>query len=571
MNGFILSTVKYFKILFLLLFVLKPVWLYSQSDRNQKSITAPHGGVASADSLASKIGVDILQKGGNAADAATAVAMALAVVYPQAGNLGGGGFLVHRTTNGEIYVLDFRETAPAAITPEAYLDENGEVIPGLSQVGGLAVGVPGTVRGFYQFHQKFGNISWYEVLEPAIELAENGITVGPQLADVLKENENYFKNFPSTELIFMPRGKILEEGDILYQENLAHTLKEIALHGDEPFYDGEIGREIVKSVQMYGGLLSMDDLNNYQSIVRDAIFINHESYTVYGVPLPTSGGILLSEILESLKYIDLDSYALNSAGYVSLLSELEKVYFAFRNEYLGDPDYTEVPLTQLLSPTLARRVSESVRVGHPISISQSSLAELLKESEETTHFSVVDSFVNAVSVTYTLNDNFGSKLVAGSTGILLNDEMDDFTIKPGQPNIYGLVQGKANLVGPGKRMLSSMCPVIVTKNGELVGALGSPGGPKIITVVLQMLLNLIDWGMTLDEAINAGRFHHQWIPDSIYYENGKFSEAVLKKLEQWGYGLVKRDRIGDVQAIWRMDDVWQLSSDPTGSGYPRGY
>ena len=569
MNGFILTATKYFK-LFLLLFLI-PAWLYSQAEGNQKSISAPHGGVASADSLASEIGVAVLQKGGNAADAATAVAMALAVVYPQAGNLGGGGFLIHRSAKGEIYVLDFRETAPAAISPESYLDENGEVIPELSQVGGLAVGVPGTVRGFYQFHQKFGKIPWYEVLEPSIELAENGFSVGSQLATLLKENEKYFKNFPSTELIFMPHGQVLQAGDILYQDNLAHTLREIALHGDEPLYDGEIGREIVKSVQMYGGVLSMDDLTNYQPIVRDPVVIHHKSYTIYGLSLPSSGGVLLSEILESLKYTDLDRYAFNSAGYISLLAELEKVYFGFRNEYLGDPDYAEIPLSRLLSPTLARSVSEKVRVGYPITISQSLLAEWLKESEETTHFSVVDSFDNAVSVTYTLNDNFGAKLVAGSTGIILNNEMDDFTIKPGQPNIYGLVQGEANLVGPGKRMLSSMCPVIVTKEGELVGALGSPGGPKIITVVLQMLLNLIDQEMTLDLAINAGRFHHQWIPDSIYYETGKFSDAVLKKLEQWGYGLVKRDRIGDVQAIWRGDDVWQLSSDPRGNGYPRGY
>ena len=554
------------------LFELIPSVSYTQNQFNRKSILSPHGGVASADSLTSEIGVKILEEGGNAADAATAVAMALAVVYPQAGNLGGGGFLVHRSADNQIYVLDFRETAPAATSVDLYLDENGNIAPGSTQIGGLAVGVPGTVKGFYQFHQKFGKLAWFDVLEPAIKMAENGFPVSQYLAKTLRENEKYFKEFPPSELIFMPHGKILEKGDILYQENLAHSLKEIALHGDEPFYDGEIGREIVKTVQLYGGVLSMDDLYKYQVAENDPVVINYKSYTIYTVPLPSSGGIMLSQILESLKYGDLDSTAFNSAGYVSLLSELEKAYFGFRNEYLGDPDYAAIPLNELLSPQLARKVSEGVRIGHPIEVSQTVLADWLKESEETTHFSVVDSSHNAVSVTYTLNDNFGSKLVAGSTGILLNDEMDDFTFKPGQPNIYGLVQGEANFIEPGKRMLSSMCPVIVTRGNELIGALGSPGGPKIITTVLQMILNLIDQKMTLDDAITAGRFHHQWFPDSIYIESAKFNENMLLELEQWGYGLVKRDRIGDVQAIWRADNkVWQLCSDPRGNGYPRGF
>jgi gamma-glutamyltranspeptidase / glutathione hydrolase len=576
MNDSILNINKKIKLIIIVflifLFVLIPASSYSQNQLNRKSILSLHGGVASADSLASGIGVKILEEGGNAADAATAVAMALAVVYPQAGNLGGGGFLVHRSSDNQIYVLDFRETAPAATSVDLYLDENGNVAPGRTEIGGLAVGVPGTVKGFYQFHQKFGKLAWFDVLEPAIKMAENGFPVSQYLAKTLRENEKYFKEFPPSELIFMPHGKNLEKGDILYQENLAHSLKEIALHGDEPFYDGEIGREIVKTVQMYGGVLSMDDLNNYRAVECDPVVINYKSYTIYTVPLPSSGGIMLSQILESLKYGDLDSTAFNSAGYVSLLSELEKAYFGFRNEYLGDPDYAAIPLNELLSPQLARKVSEGVRIGHPIEVSQTVLDDWLKESEETTHFSVVDSFHNAVSVTYTLNDNFGSKLVAGSTGILLNDEMDDFTFKPGQPNIYGLVQGEANFIEPGKRMLSSMCPVIITRGNELIGALGSPGGPKIITTVLQMLLNLIDQKMTLDDAIQAGRFHHQWLPDSIYIESEKFKETVLLKLEQWGYGLVKRDRIGDVQAIWHSDNiVWQLSSDPRGNGYPRGF
>lgn len=570
-NSFLI--LKLFNLIILISFlVFSNFPSFAQNNQNKKTILVQHGGVSSDDILASNVGVEILKNGGNAADAATAVAMALAVVYPQAGNLGGGGFLIHRSSDGEVFVLDFREIAPQKAHPKMYLNVKGDLIPESSLIGGLAVGVPGTVKGVYRYHQKYGNLPWYQVLEPAVKLAEDGFVIGKFLADRLKENEKYFKRFSPTSLIFMPKGKTLEAGDKLYQKNLAQTLREIALHGDVVFYKGEIGKEIAKTVRKHGGILSFDDLRSYQTIKREPIIIEYRDYTIYAVPPPSSGGIVINAILNSLKKLELNKYALNSAEYISLLSELEKLFFAFRNQYLGDPDFVEMPLEKLLSPAFAERVAKTIRIGHPKPALELSIIEYLgQESEETTHFSVIDSAQNAISVTYTLNANFGCKLVAGSTGILLNNEMDDFSAKPGSPNIYGLVQGEPNMIVPGKRMLSSMCPIIVTRDDKLVGVLGSPGGPMIITAILQTLLNLIDHHMSLDQAIATGRFHHQWLPDSIYYEKGKLNLGELKRLEQMGYGLVKRNHLGDVQAIWQSENGWQISSDPRGNGYPSGY
>ncbi len=563
-------TLKFTLLLFLMLFTFSSPMAMEQS--LPKSIQVNNAGVASAHIEASQVGVRILKDGGNAADAATAVAMALAVVFPQAGNLGGGGFLVYRHSGNQIYVLDFRETASSAATENMYLDDQGNVQEKKSLVGGLAVGVPGTVRGFYQFHQKYGQLSWNDVLQPAIQLAKDGFVINEYLENSFKNKARSLKQFPSTRSVFFPKGEVPKAGDLFQQIQLARSLKSIANHGPDAFYEGEIAKEIVKSVRNNGGIISLQDLKAYQPVERDPIQINYRGYNIFAAPPPSSGGAVIGGILNALKQINLEEYPLHSAQQIALLIELEKRYFAFRNQLLGDPAFVEMPLEKLLSPKLANHLFKEIDLQNPLPSQEISAEKLLrKESEETTHFSVIDSHQNAVSVTYTLNASFGSKLVAGNTGILLNNEMDDFASKPGSPNMYGLVQGAANSIHPGKRMLSSMTPLIVTKNGELIGLLGSPGGPTIITTVLQVLINMIDYEIPLSKAIDTGRFHHQWLPDTTYYERDKFNPDVLKTLEQWGYAFVERNSMGDVHAVWKIDDEWLICSDMRGNGYPGGF
>jgi gamma-glutamyltranspeptidase/glutathione hydrolase len=542
-------------------------------NNNSKCISVSKCAVASAHIEASRAGVEIMKQGGNAADAATAVAMALAVVYPQAGNLGGGGFLLYRPAKDSVYFLDFREMAPQKAQPDMFLDKNGDVIPYASLVGGLAVGVPGTVRGFYQFHRKFGRLSWKAVLAPAISLAEDGFIINSFMEGAFRKAESRFGSFPSTAAIFLPGGSPPKEGVRFYQKDLAVSLRKIAERGDQAFYEGEIAKQIANAVQQNGGIITCEDLKNYRAVERKPVAIDYCGCRIYAAPPPSSAGVVLNGILNSLSLVDFSKYQFNTAEYIALVSELSKHYFAFRNELLGDPDFVKMPLQNLTSPQLSYKILQQVDYRNPVPSSKISSSKLLKnrEKDETTHFSVVDAEGNAISVTYTLNGNFGSYLVAGSTGILLNDEMDDFAIKPGSPNVYGLVQGKANAIEPGKRMLSSMSPVIISRNGNLVGVLGSPGGPKIISTVLEVLVNLIDFKMPLNQAIAAGRFHHQWLPDSIYYEKDKFSAKELQKLEQWGYRLVKRDFIGDVHAVWKNEAGWRVCSDPRGNGAPDGF
>lgn len=562
------------------LFLLVVIWsavvrVYGGSSASPlppKSITVPHAGVASANYLASRVGVEMMRQGGNAADAATAVAMALAVVHPEAGNLGGGGFLLYRQQDGMVYALDFRETAPGAATPDMYLDAQGNPIPEKSVIGGLAVGVPGTVRGFYHFHQKFGKLPWAQVLQPAIDLAEQGFILDEYQVNLIKAVHRDLEKFPSSRKEFLPDGKLPRVGERFYRKNLGRTLRTLALHGDRPFYEGEIAREIVKSVRMHGGILSLEDLKNYRAVERQALVFPYRQYTVIAMPPPSSGGVVLQGLLQSLQLVDMREYPLHSARQIAFLTELEKRYFALRNRYLGDPDFVPIPLQAILSPELSQRFVQEIDVQHPTPSSRINPEELLyPEGEHTTHFSVVDARGNAVSVTYTLNDIFGSRLVAGNTGVLLNDEMDDFAAKPGTPNMFGLVQGEANRIEPGKRMLSSMCPVIVEKDGELAGLWGAPGGPRIISEVFLVLLNLVDYHKSLPEAVELGRFHHQWLPDSIFIEMAKFNPRTIDTLRQWGYGFKKRKKMGDVQAIWRTEEGWAIVSDPRYNGYPAGY
>ncbi len=559
-------------VLIFLLAFLSPA-LFAGNESLPKTVYATHAGVASVHVEASRAGVEILRAGGNAADAATAVAMALAVVYPQAGNLGGGGFLLYYHSGEQPYVLDFRETAPGAAHHDMYLNEKGELQEEKSRIGGLAVGVPGTVRGFYHFQKKFGKLPWAAVLQPAIRLAEEGLVADSFWVKSFRADSANLVQFPSTRITFFPGGKLPRVGEVFRQKNLARTLKNLALHGDRPFYEGEIAREIVKAVRLHGGILSLQDLENYRVKERQPLCFYYRGFTICSVPPPSSGGVLLSGMCNALSEVDLSRYPFHSPRQIALFAEIEKHYFALRNHFLGDPDFVSMPLEKLLSPRLAHSIVQRINIRKPVPARRIFAPRLLAlaESKETTHFSVVDSAGNAVSVTYTLNGNFGSRLVAGSTGILLNNEMDDFAAQPGKPNMFGLVQGEANSIAPGKRMLSSMSPVIVLHNGNLKGVLGSPGGPTIITTVLQVLVHLIDYRLPLPDAVAAGRFHHQWLPDSLYCEKNRFPPDVLKTLEQWGYAPVKRSRLGNVQAIWKQDNGWLLCSDPRGHGHPAGF
>ena len=535
-------------------------------------IFAPAAGVASAHIEASRVGVEILQQGGNAADAAVAVSMALAVVYPQAGNLGGGGFIVYRSAEGKNYVLDFRETAPAAARQDMYLDSAGAVLSAKSTLGGLAVGVPGTVRGLFRFHRRFGSLPWAKLLEPAIRLAEEGFVLNRYVSRSIRSAAAAFRKFPGSAAVFLPGGKAPEPGDRFYQKNLARSLRTIALHGERGFYRGEIAREIVKSVQMNGGILTVEDLKQYRAIEREPVVISYHDYRIITVPPPSSAGVVLAGLFNSLQTIDLGRFPFNSPQYIAFLSELEKRYFALRNQLLGDPDFIRMPLEQLYLPQFAARIVKQIDYRHPVPAAEISAQNLLgSESNQTTHFSVVDPAGNAVSMTTTLNGSFGCKLVAGSTGILLNNEMDDFAAKPGSPNMYGLVQGRANSIAPGKRMLSSMSPVVVTRHDSLIGLLGSPGGPTIITSVFQVLLNLIEHRMDLQQSVSAPRFHQQWLPDSVEVEKNRFEPAVLEKLKQWGYHIVQKNHLGDVEAIWRKQGGWSICTDYRGNGIPAGY
>jgi gamma-glutamyltranspeptidase/glutathione hydrolase len=554
----------------LILFFLSD-FVYSNT---QRSILVDSAAVACADPLAAKVGLEILKDGGNAIDAVTAVAFTMAVTYPRAGNLGGGGFIISRKNNGELFCLDFRETAPKNATFDLFWDDEEKEKPQRSLIGALAAGVPGTVRGLYFAHQKYGNLPWERVLEVAIKYARNGFTVYEALHSSLKHKKKYFEMFPESMKIYFPNGETIEVGDTLRQLDLANTLEKISMFGDSVFYEGEIAEEIVRSVQHFGGILSTEDFKNYSARVRAPVKFDYRGYTVISMAPPSSGGLILNGILNTLELEDLSSsFEQNSANYIALLSEVEKRWYAHRNLFLADPDFVEIPFELFTSKSTSKDIMNSVSLNTPYpSEHMNEYRQIqINEKSETTHISILDAKGNAVALTYTLNGSFGNCMVAGKTGILLNNEMDDFSVKPGSPNLYGLVQGWANAIEPGKRMLSSMTPTIIEKNGALEGLLGTPGGSTIITSVLQIIINKIDYKMTLQDAMAAGRFHHQWLPDTIYYEKNKFSASVLNELQQRGFRFKPVSSIGDIQAIWRRSNQWEVCSDKDGTGIPKGY
>lgn len=528
-------------------------------------VKAQHGMVASVDAMATRVGVEILRQGGNAVDAAVAVGFALAVTHPQAGNLGGGGFMLLRTASGRATAIDFREMAPGHASRDMFLDKQGNADSKLSLTSHLASGTPGTVAGLALAAQKYGTLPLSTLLAPAIKLAREGIPVNDALADDLKTyGKEVLITHPNSKAIFYkPDGTPWQKGDRLVQKNLAHSLQLIARQGPDAFYKGEIADEIAGEMAQHGGLISKADLAAYRAVERTPVSGTYRGYEVFSMPPPSSGGIHIVQILNILENFDLAKMGFGSADAMQVMAEAEKYAYADRSEYLGDPDFVKVPWQALTSKAYAKTLAQQIDVAKARPSSEIKPGKLEPyESNQTTHFSVVDKQGNAVAVTYTLNTYFGSGIVAGNSGILMNNEMDDFSAKPGTPNVYGLVGGEANAVQPAKRPLSSMSPTIVAKGGKTWLVTGSPGGSRIITTVLQMVVNSIDFGMNVAEATNAPRFHHQWLPDQLRVEKG-FSPDTLRLLENKGQHVKVLPSMGSTQSIMiGPDGMLYGASDP---------
>ena len=527
-------------------------------------VRAQNGMVASVDAAATNVGVDILRQGGNAVDAAVAVGYALAVTHPQAGNLGGGGFMLIRLKDGRTTAIDFREMAPSAAGRDMFLDAQGNPDGKKSLTSHLASGTPGTVAGFSLALEKYGTLPLAKAIAPAIALAKEGIIVNDALADDLKTyGSEVLPQHANSKAIFWKDGEPLKKGDRLVQANLAKSLALIAKDGPDAFYKGAIAEQIANEMKNNGGLITKADLAAYKAVERQPVSGDYRGYQIYSMPPPSSGGIHIIQILNILSQFDMHQYGFGSADAMQLMAEAEKRAYADRSEYLGDPDFVKVPWQALTSKEYAKALAAEIDVNKATPSGEIRPGKLAPyESNQTTHFSVVDKSGNAVAVTYTLNTTFGTGIVAGNTGIIMNNEMDDFSAKPGVPNVYGLVGGEANAVGPKKRPLSSMSPTIVVKNGQAWLVTGSPGGSRIITTVLQMIVNTVDYGMNVAEATSAPRFHHQWLPDELRVEKG-FSPDTLKLLAQKGQKVVVKPAMGSTQSIMiGPDGTLYGASDP---------
>ncbi|QIG91346.1 MULTISPECIES: gamma-glutamyltransferase [unclassified Bradyrhizobium] len=498
-------------------------------------VAAENGMVVSAQHLATQVGIEVLKRGGNAVDAAVAVGYALAVVYPAAGNLGGGGFMTIQLADGRKTFLDFRETAPKGATANMYLDKDGNVVNGLSTKGHLAVGVPGSVSGMEYAREKYGTMKRADVIAPALQLAEDGFVLDQGDVSMLETTTKDFQDDPPSAAIFLNNGKPFQVGERLTQHELAETLREISKRGTDGFYKGWVGAAIVAASQAGKGLLTQEDLDNYKVRELAPVECDYRGYHVVSAPPPSSGGVVICEILNILEGYQLKELGYHSAQAVHYQIEAMRHAYVDRNSYLGDPDFVKNPLARLLDKDYAakiRAVIDPARAGVSKEIKPGVPPH---EGSNTTHYSIADKDGNAVSVTYTLNDWFGAKVTAAKTGVLLNDEMDDFTAKVGVPNLYGLVQGEANAIAPGKRPLSSMSPTIVSKDGKPVMVVGTPGGSRIITAVLLTMINAIDYGMNAQEAVDMPRFHQQWLPEATNVEDFALSPDTRKILEGFGH------------------------------------
>jgi gamma-glutamyltranspeptidase/glutathione hydrolase len=512
----------------------------------RKKATGEKGAVVSAHPLATRAGLDILKKGGNAIDASIAVQLALAVVYPGAGNLGGGGFLVASLADGKTLAIDYREKAPAAAHRDMYLDSAGNARTDRSQNGHLAGGVPGTVAGLFASH-KHGKLPFSELIAPAIELAEKGFAVTAAEASSLNNNKASFLKYSTRPTALVKKAQ-WKAGDTLVQSELAETLKRIRDGGQPGFYEGETARFIIEEMQRGGGLISYEDLRNYQARERTAIRFPYKGYEILTMPLPSSGGIIIRQALGMMESRDLPSLGFQTPASVQLMTEVERRAYADRAEFMGDVDFVKVPVKRLMSDDYIRQRMADYQPGMAGKSSVTGPGRINPESEETTHLSVADRWGNAVAVTTTLNGGYGSHTVIGRAGFLLNNEMDDFSVKPGVPNMYGALGTEANAITPGKRMLSSMTPTIVLKDTKPYLVVGTPGGTTIPTSVLQTIVNILDFGLSIEDAVYKPKFHHQWQPDVIAIENG-FPENVANALKSMGYTLTKRGQIGRTEVI----------------------
>lgn len=531
-------------------------------------VWAKHGMVASQETLASRTGVEILKQGGNAVDAAVAVAFSLAVTLPRAGNIGGGGFmLVHLAKENKTIAIDYREMAPSKAKKDIFLDENGNAVTKLSREHGLAVGVPGTVMGMSLALEKYGTMTMAQVTAPAIKMAQEGISVSPDLAVSLAGLKRRMSQWPSTAAIFYKAdGSDFQVDDILKQPELAHSLQLIAEKGTKGFYEGETAEKLVKAVQEAGGIMTLEDLKHYKAVEREPVRGQYRGYEVVSMPPPSSGGVHIIEMLNVLQQFPIDKFGHNTAQTIHVMAEIMKHAYADRSEYLGDPDFYKVPVKQLTDKDYAQKIASQIALNKTTPSEEIKPGNLAPyESDQTTHFSVVDKWGNAVSNTYTLNFSYGSGLVAKGTGILLNNEMDDFSAKPGTPNGYGLVGGDANAVEGNKRPLSSMSPTIVMKDGKPFLVTGSPGGSRIITTTLQIIMNVIDHGLNIAEASNAARVHHQWLPDELRVETS-LNRDTISLLEAKGHKVSVQSAMGSTQSIMVTDQGIFGATDPRHSG-----
>jgi gamma-glutamyltranspeptidase/glutathione hydrolase len=536
-----------------------------------KDIIVSHGMVVSAHPEASRIGNEILRKGGNAIDAAIATEFALAVCYPEAGNIGGGGFMVIRTADGRSDVIDYREKAPALSSRDMFLDDKGNVTEGRSTSTHLASGVPGTVDGMFIAHSKYGSISFRDLIQPAIDLAAHGFPITAGQAAGLNSNKQAFieRNVSSTAFVKDFQWK---EGDTLIQKDLAHTLERIRDNGREGFYSGKTAELIVNEMKRGNGLISYKDLSDYKSSSRQPLVANYRGYRIITVPPPSSGGIILIQLLGMIEPYPVGTWGFNSFKTIHLMTEAERRAFADRAEYMGDPQFMKVSTEDLTNKTYIASRMNTFNENKASLSSQVKPGIPGKIDGQTTHYSVADEKGNTVSATTTLNGSFGSSIVVEGAGFLLNNQMDDFSVKPGFPNMYGLSGGEANAISPGKKMLSSMTPVIVEKGGKPFLVAGSPGGSTIPTTVFQIIVNVTDHNMKISDAVNAPRFHHQWLPDILYYEHDRIDSGTAEMLEKMGHNLEQRGRIGSVNAIMvAHDGAKSGGADRRGDNVACGY